>query len=567
MQHDQPDPLPDLDPEADATPPTEPGEIDPAHPPQNPDELHAWIRAHLGITLVRTPLLVGSDAPFDYLVYTFFEGAFLGPRGSFPRAAVPRDLALWANRGGGKTFMGAIATLLDLVFKPGLEVRIVAGSLEQAGRMHEHLRRFFQRPALAALIDKKMTDKRIRLNTGSRVEILAQSQSAVRGTRVQKLRCDEVDLFDRGVWEAAQLTTLSLRLPGPWGDWVRGSVEALSTMQHPMGLMWEVVGGARRPVDLRELMARRHESGAPPDPASISAPPTGPTAPPAPRVLFRWGVVDVLEPCEPARPCAKCNLFDECQGRAKVDPAVGAGHIPIDDAVAMKERVPLTVWESEMLCLRPRRDDAVLPEFDESLHVYDAPLLAEPDAQATLIAGMDFGFRAPTVILWARIDDDGVVRVEREHVVQGVTLARHIEQLGGSIDPAAATTRAAAAPTVAPRWIGVDPAGGNRHEQTGRSNILALREAGLVVRARRSGLQEGLVLIRARLRPASGTAPRLYIHRRCHHLIESMQRYRYPEDNPATIEPRKDGFDHAVDALRYMILNLDRPHRATLTTY
>lgn len=562
MPHDQPDPLPDFDPDAQVNRAAEPGGIDPAHPPQTPDELHAWIRAHLGITLVRTPLLAGSDAPFDYLEYSFFEGAFLGPRGSFPRAAVPRDLALWANRGGGKTLMGAIATLLDLVFKPGLEVRIVAGSLEQAGRMHEHLRRFFQRPALAALLDKKMTDKRIRLQTGSRVEILAQSQSAVRGTRVQKLRCDEVDLFDRDVWEAAQLTTLSIRLPGPWGDWVRGSVEALSTMQRPMGLMWEVVGGARRPVDLRELMARRGESGAPPD------------APPAPRVLFRWGVVDVLEPCEPARPCAKCNLFDECQGRAKIDPATGAGHIPIDDAVAMKERVPLTVWESEMLCLRPRRDDAVLPEFDESLHVYDAPLLAEPDA--TLIAGMDFGFRAPTVILWARIDDDGVVRVEREHVVQGVTLARHIEQLGGTVrppdsTPTTTTTNAATRGTgerpTPPRWIGVDPAGGNRHEQTGRSNILALRESGLVVRARRSGLQEGLVLIRARLRPASGSAPRLYIHRRCHHLIESMQRYRYPEDNPATIEPRKDGFDHAVDALRYMILNLDRPHRATLTTY
>ena len=43
--------------------------------------------------------------------------------------------------------------------------------------------------------------------------VLAQSQRSVRGLRVQKLRCDEVELFDPAVWEAAQLTTRSAHIP------------------------------------------------------------------------------------------------------------------------------------------------------------------------------------------------------------------------------------------------------------------------------------------------------------------------------------------------------------------
>ncbi len=43
-------------------------------------------------------------------------------------------------------------------------------------------------------------------------------------------------------------------------------------------------------------------------------------------------------------------------------------------------------------------------------------------------------------------------------------------------------------------------------------------------------------------------------------LIESLERYHFPEDNPHSLEPVKDGADHAVDALRYLVVNLDRPY-------
>ena len=47
------------------------------------------------------------------------------------------DPLVWACRGGGKTLVGA-ATLLDMLFKPGMEIRILGGSQTQSERMYEH---------------------------------------------------------------------------------------------------------------------------------------------------------------------------------------------------------------------------------------------------------------------------------------------------------------------------------------------------------------------------------------------------------------------------------------------
>ncbi|MEM1071565.1 MAG: hypothetical protein AAGH71_01900, partial [Planctomycetota bacterium] len=124
--------------------------------PENDDQLHGFLRERIGVTMPRPPMgavtpagCQGLGAPFAYICHAFFEDRR------------PRDAVVWANRGGGKTFLGAVATALDMVFKPGVEIRIVAGSLEQAGRMHAHLRGIFERPGFAELVDGKPTDKRL----------------------------------------------------------------------------------------------------------------------------------------------------------------------------------------------------------------------------------------------------------------------------------------------------------------------------------------------------------------------------------------------------------------------
>jgi hypothetical protein len=118
-----------------------------------------------------------------------------------------------------------------------------------------------------------------------------------------------------------------------------------------------------------------------------------------------------------------------------------------------------------------------------------------------------------------------------------------------------------------PRWIGADPAGRQKNGQSGLADIELLERAGLSVRSKGSKREDGLDLIRARLAPADLSWPRLLVHARCEKLIESLEKYHYPPDKPESREPEKDGSDHAVDALRYLVLNLDAPSRSVARKY
>lgn len=520
--------------------------------PSTPEELHVWIERELHLTLVRKAIVEGHAAPFDYVLHSFFEGRGalqrgedLGTTQALPQPSLrdgAQDCIVWANRGGGKTFLGAVATLLDLLFKPGIEIRILGGSMEQSRRMHAHLRRLIdprRNERIAAEVSGKITERRIVLRNGSEVELLAQSQASVRGTRVQKLRCDEVELFDREVWEAAQLTTRS-KACGEFD--VRGTIECLSTMHLPHGMMHELLGEAAE----------------------------------GKRALFKWGVVDSLGACGSERSCTtppeqeeqherECSLWAECAGKAKQAGRV-VGHITIDDAIRMKSRVSLRTWQAEMLCLRPRRTDCVLPEFEVGSHVFEHG--APTGEGVRWVGGMDFGFRNATVILWACVDAEGVLWVMDERYEQEKLLGDHIEALVEGRPRA--TPKAGRDMRLWPKlaWVGVDPAGTQTHEQTAMSNVQQMKRAGLTVRTKKLALVHGLELIRARLRPAgAGVKPRLYVHARCVKLIESLERYHYDANRPESDAPVKDGFDHAVDALRYLVQNLDRPVKVASGSY
>ena len=347
--------------------------------------LHEWVVVHTGMSVGRRAVCAGHDPPFEYLKAAYFEPA--------------RDLVVWAPRGGGKTALGAVATLLDLLKKPGCQVRILGGSLEQSMRMWEHLY-----PMLLEVAGKQLVGKsraRIaRLENRATAAVLTQSQRAVRGLRVQKLRCDEVELFDPEIWKAGQLVTKSglgdrgqglgarnagagtplVEVSGGPGDRglglgagedvVRGTVEALSTLHTPFGLMHRIVENAQR-------------SGT--------------------RVI-RWCLMEVLERCPAERECASCPLWEECRGVAKTK---CDGFVSIDDAIAMKQRVSLEQWQCEMLCQRPSMRSAVFPSFSVERHVVEGVGGKESGdreeatgACSTVSLAIDFGFASPFVCLW-----------------------------------------------------------------------------------------------------------------------------------------------------------------------
>ncbi len=421
-----------------------------------------------------------------------------------------RDSVAWACRGGGKTYLGALATALDMLINAGIQVRIVAGSLHQAGHMHAHLCAMFGTERLGPWVRGRITGTRLELRNGSRVELLAQSQRAVRGTRVHRLRCDEVELFDPAVWDAAQLVTRSESLgQGP----VRASIEALSTMHVPFGLMHSVV-------------ERAAEQG---------------------RRVFCWGIDSVLGACacggEEER--GVCPIADICASRG---PGAEPGFFHASDAMAMMRRVPRSVWDEEMLCLRPSRRDSVFPEFDSAVHVVsEAPAWA---ASARWVCGLDFGIRT-SALLWGAVDGEtGTLYIADERVMENRVLGDQIEAMRFGGWPL-------------PEWVGVDPAGGQRCRQSGRTDIEVIRGAGLSVRDRRLGVEAGVSLVRARLRNATGSVG-MVVDGRCKDLIASLRSLHYDTTRRERPEPVKDGHDHAADALRYLVVNLDRGHRTRM---
>jgi len=487
----------------------------------------------------------------EYLEWAFFEGKEEGRCASpAKRGARGTDVVVWANRGGGKTFYGAVATLLDLVFKPGVSVRILGGSMEQSRRMYEHLRSFLERDGLRELVAGKLTQRGVRLTNGSEVELLAQAQTSVRGQRVQKLRCDEAELFDEEVWKAAQFVTRSKQC----GDVrVRGTVEVFSTMHRPGGLMEKLVG-LERDNGIPGSEGRRDEV----EDASRPRPSTAMTGLGDWKVI-RWCVMDVLERCGAERDCATCGLWDVCGGRAKR----GGGFLSLDDVLSQRRRSSAAAFESEMLCRRPSRTDAVFPQFDPATHVR----AVERDERLELVGGMDFGIRCPMVMLWAQVRPGSGGPYDLSHMA-----------LGGELPGVEVLDEYVASDRVMSehlrwierrewgrvRWVGVDPAGNQRNDQTGLSNVAMLRREGWTVRSVVSRLAEGIETIRRRLDRDPGQAEygmaglgRLVIHPRCERLIESLRTYHYDPRKISAQEPVKDGPDHAVDALRYLVVNLE----------
>lgn len=469
--------------------------------PRTRAQLRDYVRVFLGLSVPDRAICEGHSAPLDYLWHAWRQD-MPGPRGgcaggegdlTWTDQAHCRtgDAVVWANRGGGKTELAAVATLLDCVLKPGCEVRILGGSLEQSARMYRYLTAFVAR-GYEGLLAEPIRKESCSFINGSSVQVLPQSHRAVRGQHVHKLRCDEVELFDPEVLAAAKFTTQST------GGLV-GAMETISTMHRPYGLMQEAVNNAGR-------------WGVP---------------------VFRWCVWEVIEPCR-GRSCSRCPLSEDCRGRARR----GRGYLSIDDVIAQMRRSSRAGFEAEMLCLRPSRDNAVFADFDPAVHV----ALVAYDPMLPLYRAIDFGFVHPFVCLWIQVDRDGLVRVIDEYVRSRVTVAAHAEAIRERT-PCAEEEVAATF---------CDPAGAGRNDVTGTSAAAELRAMGVRVRFRRSGILEGVERIRRALRAGDGTA-HLVIDPRCVRLIEAMQGYHYPDAaaGPQAELPVKDGVhDHAIDALR-----------------
>ena len=407
--------------------------------------------------------------------------------------------------------LAAVATLLDAIYHAPANIRVLGGSFDQSDRLADYIRDMVENhPDLLA---KPPTREKVRLAGGSEIRMLAQSQRAVRGQHVQKIRCDEVDLFDSEVWRAVQFATRSIK-------GVRGSIEVLSTLHRSGGLMQKLVDEA--------LAAASTPSASDAPKIALAGPANG-------YRLVRWCLWEVIQRCPEKRRCDQCMLAEDCNGIARQ----GRGYFSIDDAIAIKARSSRSAWEAEMLCRGAKRDWLVFGEFDPARHVADLPYVHD----WPLYRAIDFGYRSPLVCLWIQLSPGGVVHVLDEYVRTQLPIARHAQEiLKHGPGPVEATY--------------VDPAGRQKESTSGAACTEMLASLGIPCQCRASSIADGIELVRTALAPADGK-PTLVIHPRCTHLIESLNSYHYPppESGGPSEQPVKDGPDHAIDALRYFFVN------------
>lgn len=189
--------------------------------PQTDDELHAWVKFHIGVDIPRVAVCDDHQAPFDLLKTAYFEkqaveidGEIVGVSGILVRA----------NRGGAKTFIVAIIHFLNATYKPGCE-GLQFGATEGQGRRcydniedwcYEHDKSTGRRleQVKPFILDKPMKSE-TKWKTGGKIEVVAGSEKAVSGPHPQKAGADEVDQMDDNVWNQSRGMAVSKQATGP----------------------------------------------------------------------------------------------------------------------------------------------------------------------------------------------------------------------------------------------------------------------------------------------------------------------------------------------------------------
>ena len=487
-------------------------------PPKTPADL--WLKIHewFGLALAHRPFTPGHSSPFAFLA-----DAFLHPR---------RDVAAWACRSGGKTLGASILAALEFLFADNLQARVLAGSEDQGRFLYEYWLRWC-RTVLAHRVQGDVKRLLTRVGHGG-FEILAASHRKVRGPKVQRLYEDELDEIDADIDSAAVgMIASAPNLPA--------RTIYTSTWHRIDGTMARLVAGAA-------------ESGV---------------------HLHKWNLWEAIERCpadrhDAGRGCEKCHLATACRQKARDfhdDPdwpvgiaAEAGGLYAIDDAIKAYRKVSRATWDAEYLCKRPAVQGRVYAEFDEGRHRLGLPPGGgDPPAEMKIYRSIDWG-HGVFVCLWIGEDTDGTAYLLDTYRAEHGTIHQHAEHIKAH--------RLAPAPRERIAGTFCDPAGRNRSDQSGRSNVEVFREYGInctysLTPAARE-VRNGIMLVKAALAPASGRPRFFYLPTAANRIfVKAMQSYRNRRVNGIWTDQPQDPqeFEHIPDALRYFFVNRARGER------
>ena len=178
--------------------------------------------------------------------------------------------------------------------------------------------------------------------------------------------------------------------------------------------------------------------------------------------------------------------------------------------------------------------EGVIFDFDRALHLVPS---AEIPKDWRRFRGIDFGTRNPFCCLWGALDPkDDTLHIYREHYQAGLQTQRHGEILNelskGEII----------------EWSAADP-----EDKQGRMTLAM--DCEIETFPAYKAVREGIDAVAERLLPDIEGRPHLVIHDNCRNLTRELEQYRWATGEKE--QPLKHE-DHAVDALRYMVLMLKR---------
>ncbi len=208
--------------------------------------------------------------------------------------------------------------------------------------------------------------------------------------------------------------------------------------------------------------------------------------------------------------------------------------LTLDYTENLKKSTPKGMWyDRKILGLWVAAEGLVYENFDRDTHVVKPFKI--PDHWRRFRA-IDFGFSNPFVCLWGATDEDGRLYIYDEHYQNQRLMDYHAGQIkarGGKYD-----------------WTVSDHDAQNNAE---------LRSQGVSTQNAQKELMRGIEKVAQRLIIKDDSRPRLMIFNTCKRTIQEFGMYQYPERRVGKVikEEPVDKDNHSMDALRYMIMQLD----------
>jgi hypothetical protein len=359
--------------------------------PKTDDELHAWIKLHLGIDIPRMPVCAGHTSPFQFLADLYFWRT--------------TSAVAMANRGGSKTFLVALLHYLNSNFRPGIESCSVGAIEMQARRAYMHMQKLLDKRGSENVLSSTMIDTRWK--NGSRVEVLPGTIAAVNGPHPAVVHVDEVELMDPEVFDESR----NMSAASVVGSTIYPAQDIItSTRKRGHGPMQKLIDS------ITDAEAKGFEP---------------------PYKLYTWCVFEVAaevkncqyadpnvaEPC----PCKRVSggtdaeghersLYDTCQGRF----ARSRGFLPLDDIINTYTKASPEIWAAQQECSRPSSEGLVVPYFNAQRHGIRS---WDPHPEyGQVFMSVDFGATAPHSVHWyqdLRVDVDSQWGNEVRHIPEG----------------------------------------------------------------------------------------------------------------------------------------------------